>query len=158
MGLFSGKQNGLLESVTAFLREDDWKFSMLDGKPGVRFGVTLKNAAYTCIGVVDEEKRQFRFFVSSSTNVPQARRAVACEYLTRANYGLRFGCFEMDMSDGEVRFRDSISVEDSNLSKAMIRSTIYTCAATMDRYYAGLMSILYSNTAPGDALAVAEAA
>ena len=35
---------------------------------------------------------------------PDARRDVACEAIVRANFGLEFGRFEMDLSDGEMMF------------------------------------------------------
>jgi len=34
------------------------------------------------------------------------------EFLTRANYGLNIGNFEMDFQDGEIRFKTAIDVEE----------------------------------------------
>ncbi len=38
-------------------------------------------------------------------NADEASRPMVAEYITRANYGLMVGKFEMDYSDGEVRFQ-----------------------------------------------------
>ena len=38
--------------------------------------------------------------------------AQVCEYLTRANYGLTVGNFELDHRDGEIRYKVSINVRD----------------------------------------------
>ena len=40
------------------------------------------------------------------------QRAEICEFIARANYGLRNGNFEMDFSDGELRYKTTISQND----------------------------------------------
>ena len=39
------------------------------------------------------------------THVREDKRDVVCRYITRANYGLRNGNLEMDLDDGEVRYK-----------------------------------------------------
>jgi hypothetical protein len=65
------------------------------------------------------------------------------DFLTRANYGLIVGNFEMDLNDGEVRYKTSIDVEGDELTPALLRNLAYTNVKTMDRYLPGLMSVMY---------------
>ena len=37
--------------------------------------------------------------------VSEERRAAVCEFITRANFGLKYGNFEMDFNDGELRYK-----------------------------------------------------
>ena len=80
--------------------------------------------------------------------------------MTRANYGLIIGNFEMDFSDGEVRYKTSIDVEDEDeddrLSVALIKNLVYANVLTMDRYLPGVMSIIYGDVSPAQAIAQME--
>ena len=43
---------------------------------------------------------------------PVEQRAAVSEFITRANYGLTKGNFEMDFNDGELRYKTTISQHD----------------------------------------------
>lgn len=89
---------------------------------------------------------QLAVYCVCSLNVPPARRAAVMELVTRANYGLRLGCFELDLDDGEVRFRASLDFEgiepSSSTSVALARSLLYTSVATMGRYAPALVDVV----------------
>ncbi len=70
------------------------------------------------------------------------------EYLTRANYGLRIGNFEMDFSDGEVRYKTSIDVKGGNLTPSMVKVIVYANLHTMDRYLPGIMEVIFTEHSP----------
>jgi len=80
------------------------------------------------------------------------RQAVA-EFLTRVNFGLFIGNFEMDFSDGELRYKTAIDVQDGQLTQEMIRKLVYSNVMMMDKYLPGIMSIIYAGTAPVEAVA-----
>ena len=44
--------------------------------------------------------------------VPVEKRAAVCEFITRANYGLTLGNFELDMNDGEIRYKVTLLSHD----------------------------------------------
>src|SRR5688500_12466181 len=50
------------------------------------------------------------------TIVPQEKQREVMEYLTRANYGLSIGNFEMDLRDGEIRYKSSVDMADGELT------------------------------------------
>lgn len=49
---------------------------------------------------------------TSSLQVPEELRPGVAEFITRANYGLIRGNFEMDFNDGELRYKTTISRQD----------------------------------------------
>ncbi|HNF97997.1 MAG TPA: YbjN domain-containing protein, partial [Pseudomonadota bacterium] len=73
------------------------------------------------------------------------------------NYGMVIGNFEMDYSDGEVRFKTSIDVEDAELSESMVRSATYWAVVMMDRYLPGLLKVIGGSTPPAEAIDEIEA-
>ena len=61
---------------------------------------------------------------------------------------MALGSFEVDFRDGEVRYRCAIDVEGSALSLPMIRTNIMVSAATTDRFFPGLMAVVFAHKAP----------
>lgn len=62
-----------------------------------------------CIIVGDET---VTCYYATPIKVPAERRAVVNEFITRANYGLTNGNFEMDLNDGELRYKTTVSQHD----------------------------------------------
>ena len=78
------------------------------------------------------------------------------EFIARANYGLRIGNFEMDFSDGELRYKSSLDFEQENLSFILIAKAIYPAVQTMDYYLPGIMSVIYGKKSALEAIAEIE--
>jgi hypothetical protein len=106
--------------------------------------------------VEDEETAQFIFYSVCPVNVPENKRLSVAEFITRANYGLLIGNFELDLVDGEVRFKTSIDVKDDRLSSALFQPLVYTNVVMMDRYLPGIMAVIYGGVSPENAIAQIE--
>lgn len=78
------------------------------------------------------------------------------EFITRANYGLIFGCFEMDYRDGELRFRLTVDCKNGLPVPKQIEHSIFSPAAMCSRYGGGIAEIMFFDTAPADAVEVCE--
>ena len=74
--------------------------------------------------------------------VPPERRTAAALYLTRANFGLAIGSFDLDLDGGEVRFRTSVDVEGAELSEPLIDHLFLANIVGVDQYFAGLRSVI----------------
>ena len=148
-----GKQ---YDSIVEFFQKDNWPFSEMEGKTILRTGFSGKNGKWTCFAQARENQSQFIFYSVSPNAAPQDKIPAAVEFITRANYGLVIGNFEMDLADGEIRYKTSIDVEGDELSFALIRQTVYANVMTMNKYLPGLMSVLYANVAPAQAIAQIE--
>ena len=146
----------ILEAVEKFFTEDEWPYSQLDGRPTLRTAFKGDSGGWNCYAQAREKQEQFMFYSVCSSNVPKEKRLAMAEFLTRANYGLIIGNFEMDFSDGEVRYKTSIDVEDDRLSVALIKNLVYANVLTMDRYLPGVMSIIYGDVSPAQAIAQME--
>jgi hypothetical protein len=146
----------LYDAIVAFLQEDGWTFTPMEEQMVLRTGFRGENGQWTCYAQAREEQGQFIFYSVCPVNVPEDRRMPAAEFLTRANYGLFIGNFEMDWSDGEIRYKTSIDVEGDRLSPALVQQMVYANVLMMDRYLPGIMQVLYGNVSPADAVAEAE--
>jgi hypothetical protein len=132
----------ILKALEEFFGADDWAFARVDNRPILRMGFQGKNGNWTCYAQSREEDEQFLFYAICPLAIPEARRTAVAEYLTRANYGMIIGNFEMDFDDGEVRFKSSVDVQGIELVPDLIRNAAYPACLMMDKYLPGLIAIL----------------
>lgn len=136
--------------VVQWFREDDWNCDVDEDQLVLRTGINGENGKYRVFAHVQNENVVLHSI--SPTDVPTSKRNAIAEYLTRANYGLVIGNFEMDYSDGEVRFKTSIKVKDGAIAPWMINNLAYINCAMIDKYYPGLMNVLYGGATPEKAV------
>ena len=152
----AGEDGELFQTVVQFFTEDDWVFYTLEDRPILRMNFRGENGGWQCYAQVREEQKQLIFYSVMESHVPEEKRPVVAEFLTRANYGLYVGNFEMDFSDGEVRYKSSLDYENEVLTPQLIKNAIYSAVQTMDRYLAGLMRVIYGSQPPAEAIAEIE--
>jgi hypothetical protein len=146
----------ILGIVASCLEERGMKFGRCPVAPAVLFLCHTKSAIHSCVISVRESRALLRCMLYVACRVPPEKRAAAAELFTRINYGLPLGTFEMDFSDGEICYRTGIDVTGGDLASEMVTSLIAATVGTVDRYYPAIMSFLWSDMAPEDAVAMVE--
>jgi len=142
----------LIDVVEEYLIEIGWKFEKDDDNDVIKTGVNAKNASFRLIIYSMEEKDLLTVYVAQDNNVPENKRLLLAEFITRANYGLNLGNFDMDMDDGELGYKVSADLEGGTLSRDMVGNMVGAGVSTMDQYYPGLMAVLFSNATPEEAI------
>src|SRR5512134_1603120 len=124
--------NGLqaFELLSSYLDEDEWFPRRIEGKYAYSMSYTGKNGDLRCYAIVRVDLEEFLFYAVAPIKVPEDDRPAVAEYLTRANYGLRIGNFELDYADGEVRYKSSLDFEGQDLTPDLISNTIYPAVQT----------------------------
>jgi hypothetical protein len=148
----------IMQRVVKFFEDDDWKFHQIGDECALATSIKGKNARFHITARVDEKLEIVRIYTGIETNTPENKRTAIAEYLTRANWGLQCGNFEMDFRDGEIRFKTSLDVEDSvdSLTFSVLKRLVYVGASVMDRYYPGIMSVIFAGANPKAAIDVVE--
>lgn len=142
----------LYNDMVRFFLNGDWQFTPIEGKPLVRLGFSGKNGNWTCLAQAKDEQQQVIFYSICSVNVPEDKRQAVAEFLTRANYGLILGNFELDFDDGEVRYKTSVDVGGDGISSEMMEPLIYVNLAMMDKYLPGLMAVTFGDVSPAESV------
>lgn len=100
------------------------------------------------------------YFVSYAilnSNVPPEKINTVAEYLHRANYGLPFGNFELDYSDGEVRFKLTTDCENwEKLTNTPIDRSVYVPCRMFEVYGDGIFKLMITDSKPSDLIAEAD--
>jgi hypothetical protein len=144
------------EEIVNFFEEDGWPFVQIEGEPLLQMVFQGENGKWTCYAKTRDDQEQFVFYSVCPINAPDSKRLAVAEFLTRANSGMIIGNFEMDFEDGEIRYKTSIDVEDDSLSCALIKRLVYANVMMMDAYLPGIMSVIYGDVTPLDAIAQIE--
>lgn len=148
------QSNGLraYEFLGQFLRDDGWYPQEVAENRAYRMAYNGGNAELRCVARINVEAEQFFFYAIATIKVPEAARPAVAEFLTRANYGLRIGNFEMDFSDGEVRYKSSLDFEGDPLTGNLIRNAIYPAVNNLDEYMPGLLKVAFGSATPQEAI------
>lgn len=142
----------LFNLLIEFFEEDNWDFQWVAGASALSMGFSGLNGKWLCYAQAREHEEQVAFYSVLSVNAPQEKRHKVAEFITRVNYGMVIGNFEMDYDDGEVRFKTSVDVEGSALGASMIRQLVYANLIITDRYLPGIMRVIYSDESPSKIL------
>lgn len=150
----------LLELAAGLLGDDGRDLEIFPGAmpPRIRFDFDGEHTRLDCTLEAYEDTERLCFLSSYPGLVPAPRRLEAAEYLTRVNFGVLVGNFELDFESGLVRFKTSADVEGLEPSPTFLRNLVDANLNTASKYYPGLMKVLYANMSPSDAVAVVRAA
>ena len=88
---------------------------------------------------------------------PEYRRPAMTQALSKANFALQAGCFQMDGSDGELRFRSSMPICDASVTDEQLRTLMLSAWNTTARYATALVEVAFTEVDPELAVARAEA-
>lgn len=142
----------LFNLLVEFFEEDNWDFQWMTGMSVLTLNYSGTNGHWQCYAQARENQQQLVFYSVLPANAQSTKRAAIAEFLTRANYGMVIGNFEMDYDDGEIRYKTSVDVEGSTVTLPLIRQMVYANISIMDHYFPAIMRVLYGGISPQEAL------
>lgn len=143
----------IFSAVVNFFEESSkWDFVRDDADGVLHTAHDGKNGNWRCYGRAREKQKQFVFYSIAPVIAPRNIREAIALFLTRVNNGLIMGNFELDLSDGEIRFKTSIDVGGSELTSALIKHIVLANIAMMDKYLPSIKSVI-EGVSPEEAIA-----
>ena len=144
-------QTDIKTTVAEYLDSVGWHYTYDEERDVIRTKVSLKCKLKHCDLVIQLKDKFFIVYALCNIRADEACRREVCEYLHRANFGLRWGNFEIDMRDGEIRYKVLVDCGDSldcMPTPSVIRHSIYFPASMLDKYGDGLLSVMYGLETP----------
>lgn len=133
---------GLQDALLSALQVDGIALEPLKGVAAARVdGLGQPDAFDVVVQWSDEDQTVIAYAVSAH-RVPADRRASVMELVTRINFGLVIGCFELDLDDGELRFRASVDLEGATQDATGMKNVVFAAAATYARYQPSLVDVV----------------
>ena len=132
----------VFDVVLEFLEEQGWTYSVLEDREvaQARFGGD-GGSSFTFFADARPDRPVLLCYSVRDERVPEERRAAVAELLTRLNYPLLVGSFDMDFADGEVRFRSSVDFEGDEPSAALVRNVVLPNLQAMNTYQPAIEAV-----------------
>ena len=145
------------DNLIAHFDEHDWNYDADSVRHLVRAGLRGRACSFDFVAVVDEEDDVFQVIAFVPVAIPEGCRAVIAETVARINYSLKIGKFEFEYDEGRLRYQVGQILVDSRLDDRIIHAAIGCCVSMVDRYLPAILSVIYGNELPKDAVCCAEA-
>jgi hypothetical protein len=128
-------ERSLNQIIEHFLEENEWGYERID-ESLLRLAVQGEQGDWVTLVQTDEEDQRCIVYSVYPDLVPEPRREAMAAILTQENYEIPVGNFEMDLTDGEVRFRTSIEVVQGQLTSEWFERLFMVNIAMTDGYFA----------------------
>ena len=148
----------LLDRFAAFFDEEGWRYNRMEDEGYLRMGFAGRAGRWHCFAQVREAAGQLLFYSVLVDPTPPDRLYAMAELLTRINYGLPIGNFELDFGDGEIRFKTQLDVDGAaeHLVQPMLRNLVIANVLTVDRYFEVIQRAMHSDEDPASLVALVE--
>jgi hypothetical protein len=149
----------LTAAVKAYLDSQGYSYDY-DGEYGsFDYELSLDSTLSSCDMRISMREDGFSVFsyspVSGKASDMEGMRRIS-EYLTRVNYSLFMGNFEMDFDDGSILFRTAVMTGDRIPSTNEIEWLVELPAFMMDKYGNGLAQVVLMHADPKNAFDAVE--
>lgn len=105
-----------------------------------------EHAKYNVFVDCNEKTEVVSAFAYAPFEVPESRREEVAELFVRLNRKILLGNFDLDMNDGEIRFRSGMDVEGGELTQTMIENLIRVCIWSWEKHYETIMEVAFGDT------------
>ena len=132
--------------VKDYLTRNDWHFSsndtdgqsIIDGGIGGIGGTVVNSVKFRLI--IDKDDMQN--YVVCPVTFDEDKRNSVMEFITRANYGLKYGEFQMDLRDGELLFHMTLPTCLAS-DDGMCEKLIHIPPSMFKKYIKGIERVAY---------------
>lgn len=148
----------IYDAIAGFLREQRLLFHEEPARARVRFEYASATGAWTTWVVAFEEARQVAVYGVVSVPADPPQLPALAELVTRINFGLVLGNFELDYDGGEIRCKTSLDIEDTALPAdafaALLRQLLRANLALMEHHLPAFVAAVLHSRPPAEALAL----
>ncbi|MBQ7454730.1 MAG: hypothetical protein IJS69_06760 [Selenomonadaceae bacterium] len=148
------------EAVEKFFERDEVKFEPFNERnvASAIYSVDTKFGHSTIFFHAYKDRLVFHMMLP--LHAGEEERAKVGEFILRANYGLKIGCFDYDLNDGEISYRISIYCGVENFAPPtyeQIDFSVILGLMMIEKYGNELLKVMFGLVEPEDAINAAEA-
>ena len=121
-------------TLIKMLDNEGLKYETDQEKMMIKFNIRGENLPMDFVFRFLPERSIVTLFSFIPFNVSEDKRQVVAIALAYANYGLIDGCFDMDFSDGEIKFRLASCYSESLFSEALFKFMFCATFMTVRKY------------------------
>ena len=145
----------IASEIRGFLLDDDWNFSFDEEKGIFKFGINISGKMKHVNYIVPVHRTAYSVYaistVSADSDDPLTMAEMA-KFVCWANYGLKNGNFELDMRDGEIRYKVYVDCEGQLPSRDIVHTSIVVPAMMYERYSKGILDVIFLGASAEEAV------
>ena len=142
----------LIDTASACFTDLQLESKKVEGFPVLSLTIEAPNGKLDMyVHAHDDKQRLLIYLRPQGIIVTEDKLSLLADYITRANYGLPLGNFELDMNDGELNFKNSLDVNGGALTKEMVKTLVLFAIECVNRYLPGVRAVLNGGV-PKDAI------
>lgn len=135
-------QEQMVDAVRDWLDGDDWNYDYDAERKLIKTGINLDCKLKSTKIFIDFRENCYMVLSFAPINGDKENLGELMKYLTMANYGLKNGNFELDVNDGEIRYKVYVDTDGLNeISEKIIKASILVGYAMMERYGNGIAAL-----------------
>ena len=140
--------NTILELADAFFTACNWEHRRVANPDAIELRHAFSVEPFMSYAQVKNAERVFVYRSVCPERAPAERRDAVMRYITRVNFGQLIGAFEIDLDDGEVRFRTSLDLDGERMTDALLAGVIYPNHQAMTDYLPFLLQVIRGESEP----------
>jgi hypothetical protein len=137
-----GEGGALLKGLRSAFIENQWPFSEVRGAPVLLSELSGAQGTWKFYAHAVEEQGLILLYSICPLRVPGERRSEVAQFLTRANYGLAAGNFELDFDDGEVRCKTVLQLRGDEVDSITLKRLVRANGIAMETYLPGIGAVI----------------
>jgi hypothetical protein len=137
----------LLTALRRVFTENRWPYSEVQGVPVLLSELSGALGSWSFYAHVIEDKELILLYSICPVRAPEGRRHEMSQFLTRTNYGLVQGNFELDFDDGEIRYKTVLQLHGGELDSDAVRRLVRANGIAMETYLPGIGSVIAGSPA-----------
>jgi len=137
-----GEGGALLADLKRVFVENRWPFSEVRGAPVLLSELSGALGRWKFYAQVVAEHELILLFSVCPLRAPEERRLEVSHFLTRANYGLAAGNFELDFDDGEIRYKTVLQLQGGDLESITVKRLVRANGIAMETYLPGIGAVI----------------
>lgn len=143
----SADQQFIIDELAAYFDNDNWNYEYHEDNQVFTGEISLDGPLGSVKFVMfANEDHAVCYHILPITARPQERPAQA-EFLTRVNYNLAQGSFQLDFSDGEIRYKHRASLADLRANSYESISYLLGLGCSMiEQYSPGIVAISFGQS------------
>ena len=128
------KAEKVYKTMVKALKDKNWHFEEREQDLTIVSNYSGDDIPVRFIIRIDAGREVIQYLSPLPFKIDESKRVDAAVAVCVANYGLVNGSFDMDISDGEIRYRLTTSFYDCDLGKDFFYNMMATAVLTTDKY------------------------
>lgn len=130
-------------AVKAFLDQQEFKYRADEEEGVISMGINIPGKVRNVKVHIDFSYEDCYIVVCFlPNNAPEQNYSEILRFINYINFRAKFGNFELDERDGEIRYRMTVDCEDITPSNKMIEKSIYIPATMLKKYGEHMIDII----------------